>query len=336
MPTLALANHPKVKVADVQKMRVPPRLSLTGIVTNKSEFNLIAAVNGYLTFIREPGELVQKGEVIAQLDASLLELEVKELTARIKRQRIHIDFFTKELQRLTTLNKTQSVSQSARDEVIYQQDLAKNEMQILENQLSRAKIQLSRTRLVAPSTGVLSERQRREGEYIESGDLLGHFLAKYDLEGQARVPVRYANLLQPGQKIQISDAIQDIDANIEAIIPKVEERSQTMLVRFSISDEMKEHWRTGQQLKIRIPSMQENALLIPRDALLVEANRTFVMLVPAETQQLQKVEINVGYGEGDLLAVSPKQQGALQAGDKIVIRGERLLAEGTQVNIEEL
>lgn len=336
IPTIALAELPSVKVATVQKMVTPPRLSLTGVVTNKSEFDVISAVNGYLEFIQEPGVLITKGAVIAKLDSSLLALDVRELKAKIQRQKIHIQFYTKELKRLNTLKETQSVSPSERDEVLYQQELAQNQMQILETQLNNAEIQLHRAIVKAPIAGVLSQRERREGEYIESGALLGHFLAKYDLEGQVRVPIHYAQLLRQGQLIQVSDDMQDVNASIEAIIPKVDERSQTMRVRFSIAESMQKVWRTGQQLKVLIPSMQHQALLIPRDALLVEIDKAFVMRVSPDSQQLQKVAVTVGYGEGSTIAIKPISEGTLNAGDNVVIRGERLLTEGTKVSVEHL
>lgn len=335
-PSLNAASTPKVKTVSVQKMLSPPRLALTGIITNRNEFDVIAAVDGHLSFIREPGESVVKGELIARLDDALLSLEVKELTANIQRQKIHYAFYTKELLRLTTLKQTESVSQSARDEMEYQQDLAKNQIQILENQLAKAKVQLARASISAPTDGVLSSRNRRQGEYLESGALLGHFLANNSLEGQVRVPVRYASFLQLGQTIQVTDDLQDKAAIIQAIIPRVDERSQTMLVRFSIDEKMQRIWHTGQQLKVRIPSMRQSALIVPRDALLVEAERSFVMLVSSDTKRLKKVEVSVGYGEGDSLAVHPIESNTLNIGDQIVIRGERLLAEGTQVSIEHL
>lgn len=336
IPMIALAELPSVTVAIVQEMITPPRLSLTGIVTNKSEFDVISAVDGYVEFIQEPGDLIQKGAVIAKLDSSLLALDVRELKARIQRQKIHIQFYTKELKRLNTLKETQSVSPSERDEVLYQQELAQNQMHILESQLNNAEIQLRRAVVRAPIAGVLSQKERREGEYIESGARLGHFLAKYDLEGRVRVPIRYAQLLHQGQLIQVSDDIQDVNASIEAIIPKVDERSQTMQVRFSIAESMQKIWQTGQQLKVRIPSMQHQALLIPRDALLVETDNAFVMRVSPDNQQLQKVAVSIGYGEGNAIAIKPISEGTLNAGDNVVIRGERLLTEGTKVSVQHL
>lgn len=333
---VTLAALPSVKVASVQKMKTPPRLTLTGIITNKSEFDIISAVDGYLTFIKQPGELLTQGEVIAKIDDSLLALDVQELSTRIQRQKIHIEFYTKELKRLNKLKETQSVSQSSRDEVRYQQDLARNQLHILKSQLQRAKIEQQRTTIIAPANGVLSQRNKRQGEYIESGVLLGHFLASHDVEGEVSVPVRYANLLEPGQSIQLSSEHETSDATIQAVIPKVDERSQTVTVRFALPKTQQAVWYTGKQLTVHIPSMQQEALLIPRDALLVASHQSFVMRVSKETQQLEKVEVKVGYGEGEFIAITSMESHSLKAGDKIVVRGERLLAEGTKVSIEEL
>jgi multidrug efflux pump subunit AcrA (membrane-fusion protein) len=73
-----------------------------------------------------------------------------------------------------------------------------------------------------------------------------------------------------------------------------------------------------------------DSLVVPRDALILRQDGTFVFRINAE-DKAERIAVVTGESTGNLIAVD----GDLNEGDRIVIRGAETLTEGRGVNIIE-
>jgi len=71
-------------------------------------------------------------------------------------------------------------------------------------------------------------------------------------------------------------------------------------------------------------------MLVPRDALMLRANGTYVFSVN-EQAQANKISVRVGQGIGDWISVT----GDLSLEDKVIVRGGERLQDGQKVRVNE-
>ena len=69
-------------------------------------------------------------------------------------------------------------------------------------------------------------------------------------------------------------------------------------------------------------------LAVPRDALVLRQNGSFVFRISADNKA-EQIKVEIGDSAGELVAV----RGALAAGDRVAIRGAENLSEGSDVRI---
>ena len=74
----------------------------------------------------------------------------------------------------------------------------------------------------------------------------------------------------------------------------------------------------------------ESSLAVPRDALILRQDGTYVFRVNSE-QVAERVRVETGDSAGDLIAV----RGELAEGDRVVVRGAETLSDGRGVSILE-
>ncbi|NVK88949.1 MAG: hypothetical protein HWE13_12515, partial [Gammaproteobacteria bacterium] len=90
----------QVKVHQVTVEAVAPMITLQGDVISLKRIEVMNEVAGELTFVALPGVALSKGEVIAQLDPELQQLELKRAQAKVKKLQADLEFQTQERTRL--------------------------------------------------------------------------------------------------------------------------------------------------------------------------------------------------------------------------------------------
>ncbi len=88
-------------------------------------------------------------------------------------------------------------------------------------------------------------------------------------------------------------------------------------------------WTVGQLVSVGIPIRSgKQTLTIPRDALILRQNGTYVFRINEENKA-ERIEVSIGDSAGDLISVT----GSLAEGDRVAVRGGENLKEGAEVRI---
>jgi hypothetical protein len=88
-------------------------------------------------------------------------------------------------------------------------------------------------------------------------------------------------------------------------------------------------WTVGQLVSVAIPiRARQLALAVPRDALVLRQNGSFVFRISPDNKA-EQVKVEIGDSAGNLVAVT----GDLAEGDRVAIRGAENLSEGADVKI---
>ena len=163
-------------------------------------------------------------------------------------------------------------------------DQAKFDMQTQRAALRTAKLQLAYTRVKAPVSGVIAERSVKIGNLIQANQSLFRIVGMDPLQAVLNVPERQLGILKSGQPVQLeADALpgKKFAGDILRIAPVVDPASGTFRVTCEFHDKSG-LLRPGMFGRIDIVyDHRDDALTIPRSALIQEDGETAVFVVDA-------------------------------------------------------
>lgn len=319
-----------VKVETVKHTKLAPSANLLGTVYSRSNVAITAGVNGQLQWIIEPGTFVDEGDILVKMDTLPLELMQLEKQAQIKRETINIRYLQRELARLETLKAQNNAAEFQIDQTKSKYDLANADLEIAELKLKQINDQLKRAHIKAPFAGVITERLEREGTDVNRSQVLLRMLDTENLQVHLYVPIRYLAFINKTKPLNVFNDAFTTQAQITAIIPAADPRSQTFELRVTLDAESVQQWTAGELVKVEIPVQADiETLAVHRDALILRRNETYVMKIDSDNIA-HKLRVNVGDGQGEWVSID----GELIAGDKVAVRGAERLREGQKVNIQ--
>jgi len=161
------------RVAELAPQRVPIRLESVGQVEGSREVEVRARVAGIvLKRLYSEGELVKAGAPLFQIDPAPFEIAVAQVKAQLAQERARNEQARRESGRLKELAEQKAISQREYDDAISNLKLSEASIQVAENRVREAELNLSYTRVAAPLTGISGRAQRSEGSLVTTTDSL--------------------------------------------------------------------------------------------------------------------------------------------------------------------
>lgn len=282
-----------------------------------AEADVVAKVAGEVReILAEEGQAVEQGEVLAKLDGDRLALELSESRARL--QKLKNDF-----QRNINLRDKGLISEGDFDKLKY-------ELEALEASYNLARLELDYTMIRAPIKGVVSQRFIRIGNTVDVGDALFRVTSLDPLVAYLYVPEREYRRIQPGKPVAIQfDALGDapILASVTRMSPVVDPETGTFKLTIEISDQSG-RIKPGMFARIGVVvDQRENALRIPRSALLEDDSVTSVYVVADGVAERRNVE--TGYSDRGLVEIVS----GLADDERVVTVGQLGLSDGANVSV---
>lgn len=264
----------------------------------------------------EEGQRVDAGAPIVTLDDTIARAELAQARASLALSRANYERANELLQRGAGTVR-------ARDEALAK---LRND----EAALALSQARFEKTAIVAPFSGIAGLRKVDVGDFIAIGQDIANLEDIDPMKVDFRVPEVYLGAVRAGQRIAVSaDAWPDrsFDGELFAIDPLIDDRGRSIVIRARLSNP-DGLLRPGLFVRVRlILTVQENALLIPEEALVPIGNAQFVFVVKDGRAVNAKVEIGARQ-RGDVHIVS-----GLQPGDVVVTAGQIKLQPGTPVTL---
>jgi RND family efflux transporter MFP subunit len=330
-PTLAQQQMPAkvVRVAEVSRIELAPTVAVPGTIYSRNEVQVTAGVAGQLTMVAEPGTFIEKGQPIASIDKSTLRLQRAEQEALLQRAGINIRQLNSQLRRQRELENESLVSEFELEQTEANRDLAVSDANITKVRIRQIDDLIRRADVRAPFSGVVISREHRAGEDVARGEVLAQMTDILNLEVRAFVPLKHLPRTAVGQTLDIFATEEYHVGTIRSLVPTGDIRSQTFEARIDLAQNAAGEWTVGQLVSVAIPiRAKELALTVPRDALVLRSNGSFVFRINEENKA-EKIEVQLGDSAGDLISIS----GPLAEGDRVAIRGAENLTEGADVKI---
>lgn len=318
-----------VQVAMVSRTELAPTVAVPGTIYSRNDMQITSGIGGTLEMVAEPGTLVAKGGSIARVDNRTLMLQRAEQEALLSRAEINIRQLSSQLRRQRELQSQNLVSEFELEQTEANRDLALSDANITRIRIRQIDDQVRRAEVRAPFAGVVTRRDRRAGEEVARGETLGWMTDTDNLEVRAFVPLKHLSRTRTGQSLDIFATDNRHAGTIRSLVPTGDVRSQTFEARIDLPAVAAGDWTVGQLVSVAIPiKPRELALTIPRDAIVLRANGSFVFRINDDNIANQ-VRVELGDSVGDLISVT----GELAEGDRVAIRGAENLRDGSEVKI---
>jgi membrane fusion protein, multidrug efflux system len=330
----------KTLLAGVKAMAAPPESVSSAVVREEkwqgtlSAIGSIAAVQGVSVTAEIPGlvrdipfesgAVVSKGDLLARLDTSSEEAQLRALEAQVELARIT-------LARTRTLRNENMVSQS-------DLDTAEATMKQSEANADNVRATIEKKTLRAPFSGKLGIRLINIGQYLDAGKPIVSLQALSPVYAGFSMPQQELARLKVGMKVRVTTDTypeRQFDGTLTTINPDLDAstRSIGLQATFDNPDQL---LRPGMFARVEVLLPEEqNVVVIPATSVLSAPYGDSVYVIESKPVKdggkpeltVRQQFIRTGRARGDFLSV----ESGLKPGDRIVSSGIFKLRNGMSV-----
>jgi membrane fusion protein, multidrug efflux system len=306
-----------VEVAPVKNGSITSSITTTASLEPERQVTMLSETTGVVEkMMVEEGDQVKEGEVLAVLSS-------REKQVALQKATIHLENANQEMKRKETSFDEHIISQSDYDK-------AKFEMQTAEAEKSAAQVDLDRAVIRAPFSGVITSRFIEKGQNINPQTQLFTMLDANPLQAKIYLPEKEIYGIQEGQSIDLALNAQKnviFAGRIRQINPAVDPKTGTVKVTIEIAN-APSAVRPGSFVDVRLVTQRhENALLVPKKALVEEAGEKFVFVIQKDTAVRKNVKI--GFLDDEHAEILS----GVRNGEAVVVAGQGSLHDGSKTQI---
>lgn len=326
------AEEPKappaiVEVGEATAAKLASQLWVPGSVVSRDDAKVASAEAGRIEYVAEVGTHVKAGERLAQLDDQALRLRRDEIQTDVRRAEAQRALAQTQLDRLEKLGSTNAIAKTNVDEARATLETDAQTLAHARAQLREVEHDIDQAQVRAPFAGIVAERFAQRGEYVQIGATIVHLIDTDHVEARVQAPLAMASRMRTGMEVKVkSPSGAEASAKVRAVVPVGDERARQFELRVGLDASLA---LVGAAVEVALPEGgSDDALTVPRDAIVQRANQTYVMRVSAQNTA-EQVPVATTLASGDKVEV----RGALTVGDRLVVRGAERLAPGQAVKV---
>ncbi|MCI0413282.1 efflux RND transporter periplasmic adaptor subunit [bacterium] len=306
-----------VEVAQAKTGTITSSLVTTATLDPDRQVTMIAETTGVVNRITvDEGDMVREGQLLATLS-------VRDKQVKLQQTNVRVQNAKQELDRKQASFNAKIISESEFEK-------AKYELQVAIEDRNAAQVELDRSVINAPFSGVITQRFIEKGQNINTQSQLFTIVDADPLEAKVYLPEKEILGVKGNQSVALAlNAQKDVtfQGTIRQINPVVDPKTGTIKVTVEVT-KAPAVVRPGSFVDVKLETQRhDNALLIPKKALMEEAGERFVFVVQKDKAARrtvsvgflddQNAEILSGVNKGDMVVTSG--QGSLRDGSKTEI-----------------
>jgi len=314
-----------------------------GQITAKQHTNLSFEYTGKVNkVIVDNGDVVKKGQVLAQQDTQLLSYKTSELQANIVQSQAQITLNKANLNRIKVLINDGYSSKQSLDELNAENQILNAQIDGLHARIKTLVYQREKSVLIAPFDGVITQRLISNGEVVAASKVSFRIIESANNEVSVGIPSKVASTLTLGQLIQIKVGIQNKQGKLIAIGHQIDPANRTVLLRLKMlekQDKAKEF--NGQLVRITIEEQINKAgFWLPINAITDGVRgqwQVFIAVNPSHSKdnyQLQAVTVNILHANEHSVYVnglSLKEHNIVSQGVHRYVTGQTVIASSQEL-----
>lgn len=253
----------------------------------------------------EEGDRVTQGAVLAELDQSDAQAQVRQSEVQVQQTRA-------DYERAKEMLADDLISQAEYDNAYFSHQ---NAVATLETQ----RLTLDNLIIDAPISGIITARHIQKGMLVSSGTPAFEIVDPTSYVLSVELPEQDLPNLHEGQQAKVAiDALpgEEFEARIQRINPTVDPATGTVKVQLGMDDVVLSRLREGAFARVRlIMDTSDHALLVPKDAVIEENARDYVFVVRDEMPEEDEEEAD---RNADAAADAEDGDDAAEEGDGVV------------------
>ncbi|MGZ8416380.1 MAG: efflux RND transporter periplasmic adaptor subunit [Methyloceanibacter sp.] len=306
-----------VEAAKVTAVPLSEQVTAIGTLLSNEAVTVSSEIPGRLKEIHfQEGQPVEQGAALFTLDDSVYRAQLDDAEAKLK-------LAEQTNKRTSTLFTNKYATAQSADE-------AASNLAVSTAATELARVQLEKTRIVAPFSGIVGLRHVSVGEYITAGQALDNLEAIDPVKADFRVPEKFLPAIRVGQTIRIKiDAFPDatFEGKVYAIDPRLDVAGRSLLVRALVPNH-DQRLRPGLFARVTVLlQLKEDALTVPEAAIVPQGDSQYVFKIVDGKVKLTKVMTGTRR-EGRVEIVD-----GLAAGDQVVTAGQLKIRDGAPVSV---
>lgn len=321
---LYIKSQPQPEVYDeftLQRMDIRKTTVVTGKIEPRNEVNVKPQISGIITeILKEAGETVQEGEVIAKVkvipDMGALSAAQSRLRlAEINRKQAQTDYdrektlFDKGLVAADEYDKIAQALRQAREEV----DAAQDNLEVVRDGVSKSNASASSTLIRSTITGLILDIPVKVGNSVilantfNDGTTIATVANMNDLIFRGNIDETEVGRLSTGMTMKITiGALQDLkfDARLEYIAPKATDQNGANQFEIKAAVNIPSNAtniRSGYSANAEIVLAEaKNVLAVQESAIEFDGDDTYVYVIKGEgdKQTYERRKVQTGISDG--------------------------------------
>ncbi len=310
-----------VEVDMVRAQRFVQTLEFPG-VAQPIEMRTVSAESGgrVLEAPAEEGELVKKGDLLLRVDASTTTAQINLLQSQLS----------------TAQREYSRIKKLAAEGLATPQQVDQLEGQVEQGKLAlkQAKVGRGMSVVRSPFTGLVAAKTVEPGEFTSPGQPIVQLIDSSTIKLEVTVPESSIKFIKVGDDVDVH--FTALEKTVQGKVVRrgvmVTQSTQTFPIEINIPNEDGDIL-PGMRARVIVPkSTIDNAVVVPRDALLEGVFQREAMVLSDRKDDLAKANLRVveiGESRGNSVVVTS----GLKAGDMLITQGHRNVVDGTPVRI---
>ena len=281
------------------------------------------------------GDRVRLGDPLVQINADKQSAAVRNVESTRAGTASDVEYWRQQVKRLEALVDAGAISRQEFDQAQNQLRTAESRLASLDAQIKEGRVELGRYRVTAPQAGTVGDMPVREGDRVTTSTVITTIDQKEALEANIQVPLDRTPDLKLGLPVQLFNASGEVVATnpITFIAPRVDEATQTVLVKSALRETPSASLRVQQFVRARIIWRSTPGITVPITAVTRISGQHFAFVAePGKDGGLVARQKPVEVGE--LIGNDYVVKGGLKAGDKIIVSGIQKLGDGAPVKAQ--
>ena len=269
--------------------------------------------------------------MLGTIDNTLHRIEADKAAAELQRQEVLLDNQQREVNRLRQLAKSQSISKDRLEDEQAQLKMLTALRDVAKKQREQALYLDSKTRILAPRSGLITRRDISIGDYVTPGRALFKLVSIETLQARIAFPEHQASSISVGNKVRLKTPAAQTSlavGTVTSINPQINPRSRAIdvIVEFDNPGD----WYPGASVDATmIVKQSQNALTVPTLSVVRRGGNYVVFIVDGDHASQRTVTL--GWREADWVEVVD----GLAAEDRVVTEGSAQITDGSLVAVSE-
>lgn len=303
----------------VRRKILQETVNLDGVIEAVQQSTVSAQTSG--TVQRLPFDVddsVAAGELIVKLEDSEQRARLNQAEANLEEASANFTNARQQFLRVEEVHEQGFVSQQDFDQARNNLSTARARLEQARAAVEEAEKQLGYTRVVAPYSGILTERHVEVGESVRPGQPLLSGLSLEQLRVVVELPQKYAGAVRAERRARVTlDDGRVLETGEMTFYPYADPETHTFRLRLAL-DEPESELFPGMLVKVGVPASEREALWIPAGSLIHRSELRAVFVLDEQgrprLRQIRtgvhdngRIEVLAGLSEGENVVSNPAE-----------------------------